>query len=267
MALAKSLSRTAAIVKPLVLIMLLTIPGDANLRGGSNDDVARNKNSNSIFVAQSSGVARREFQSRIVGGSDASKGEYPFFVSWDFECGGTLVHEDLVLTAAHCVEVESSRVHVSAYLNTQSKKADVETREILQRVPHPLYNNLTSAYDFMLLRLNSPVRAKPIKLNRDEARPRVSEQLTVIGFGDTTEGGNQPKKLQEVVVPAVGYETCNEQYRGEIERQIMLCAGLIEGGRDSCQGDSGGSILFFENGQPVQIGVVSFGKGCARPNK
>lgn len=90
--------------------------------------------------------------------------------------------------------------------------------------------------------------------------------LTVIGFGALSEDGRGSDRLQQVQVPANSHDTCSSQYDG-VQEDIHLCAGFTEGGKDSCQGDSGGPIFEIRNGVPVQVGVVSFGDGCARPNK
>lgn len=75
--------------------------------------------------------------------------------------------------------------------------------------------------------------------------------------------------LQEVDVPAIAHSTCSSSimYGGAIKKDVMLCAGYAEGGRDSCFGDSGGPLVQKRNGQWVQVGVVSFGSGCARINR
>lgn len=80
------------------------------------------------------------------------------------------------------------------------------------------------------------------------------------------EGGATPSQLQKVTVPVVDRATCKEAYSTPTPLEItdnMFCAGLPQGGQDACQGDSGGPIVQGD----VLIGVVSWGTGCARPNK
>merc|ERR1719379_2882096 len=89
--------------------------------------------------------------------------------------------------------------------------------------------------------------------------------LTVIGFGSTSEGGPGSNRLQKVAVPTNSNQQCQSQYNG-IDERIHLCAGFLEGGKDSCQGDSGGPIFRTQGSKRVQVGVVSYGEGCARPN-
>jgi len=90
--------------------------------------------------------------------------------------------------------------------------------------------------------------------------------LTVIGFGTLSSGGSQPNELMKVNVPYVGHSTCTTQYGG-LDENLHLCAGYANGGKDSCQGDSGGPIFETIDGVVKQVGVVSFGQGCALPGK
>jgi hypothetical protein len=90
----------------------------------------------------------------------------------------------------------------------------------------------------------------------------------VVGFGDLQSGSQTyPDFLQEVNVPAVAHSKCNQQYSGRIDQATMFCAGLDQGGKDSCQGDSGGPIVRIVNGVHTQVGVVSWGDGCALAGK
>lgn len=118
------------------------------------------------------------------------------------------------------------------------------------------------AYDFMVMQLDSPVTGiTPVKLNSDPNYPVDNQVLTVVGFGVTTPGGSEPNVLRKVNVNYVNPTTCNNDYGGQLTPSLMLCAGEPNGGKDSCQGDSGGPILDENN---VQVGVVSFGDGCAQ---
>merc|ERR1711991_1128309 len=92
---------------------------------------------------------------------------------------------------------------------------------------------------------------------------------TVSGWGNqSTITDDFPNMLQKVQVPLVSNEVCNstEAYGGQVQNTEM-CAGLAQGGKDSCQGDSGGPLVIRQNGDYVQAGIVSWGDGCAQPNK
>ena len=90
----------------------------------------------------------------------------------------------------------------------------------------------------------------------------------VSGWGRLSSGGTSPDILQEVTVPVVSNATCNSasSYNGSIN-DTMICAGYQQGGKDSCQGDSGGPMVAAYQNEIYSIGVVSWGHGCAAPNK
>lgn len=99
----------------------------------------------------------------------------------------------------------------------------------------------------------------------------------VAGWGRTQEGGQSSNILQEVQIPVHENEVCKEKYQkiGKLVSQqqfdnAVLCAGVLAGGKDSCQGDSGGPLMAPQviDGKVVffQIGIVSYGIGCARPD-
>jgi len=85
----------------------------------------------------------------------------------------------------------------------------------------------------------------------------------VSGWGKLKESGPLSETLQVVVVPIMSDQTCAKYYKGQIE-DTMICAGLAEGGKDACQGDSGGPHIVFQDGRALLVGVVSWGRGCAR---
>jgi trypsin len=203
-------------------------------------------------------------ESRIVGGNDADAGDYPFFVQGN-GCGGSLVWDDVVLTAAHCRGAFDGTVLVGPYIEDETF-GGAQYIGVEREVPHPSYDRNSEAYDFMLVKLVNPVtnpNLTPIAVNSLRSNPANDDVLTVIGFGATSEGGYGSSRLQEVNVNYIDYETCNELYDGDIVDSVMLCAGVPGGGKDSCQGDSGGPIF---DSQGTQVGVVSWGYGCAQAN-
>lgn len=144
-------------------------------------------------------------------------------------------------------------------------------RQVIAKRPHPKYSEAGESldYDFLIMMLDRPVdttKYPVVQLNSNAAEPRDNEMLTVVGFGATSEGGEGSNILQKLQVPANPHSVCAQQYGG-VQRDIHLCAGFTAGGKDSCQGDSGGPIVEMQGSTPVQVGVVSYGEGCARPNK
>ena len=205
----------------------------------------------------------------IVGGNPAAQGSRTYQVSLgNGGCGGTIIADNWILTAAHCGSPSSVRVGM---YNIGSNEG--ETHMVTQRIVHPNYNSSTQSHDIALLKVSgsinaSYVRAKLPTAEVVQAAASPGKMLTVSGWGRLSEGGSTPTKLHEVDVPVVSKSICNASsaYGGAID-DTMLCAGYAAGGRDSCQGDSGGPLVAAYQNQIYSIGVVSWGDGCARPNK
>lgn len=202
---------------------------------------------------------------RIVGGIPAAPGRFPFYVHVaDGElCGGSLIWPDVVLTAAHC---ETAWRTTTAYVGS----TDIVGRDGAEQVTiqslfiHPNYTPGTEENDIMLVLLANPSAAPLVSWNRDQNLPRDGQDVTVIGFGRTSEDGEVSNTLQQVEIQVIGYDRCRMMLPGVIFRETHVCAGVSEGGRDSCEGDSGGPL--FDSVTNLQYGLVSFGVGCARPN-
>ncbi|MFN8847663.1 MAG: S1 family serine peptidase [Bdellovibrionales bacterium] len=226
-----------------------------------------------LLIIGSSLSFAKPIQGLIVGGEDATRGEFPFIVSLQSGshfCGGSLISDEWVLTAAHCVGGSGFKVVVGLHNLKESQGS--ETFRTTQVIPHPQYNRSTMDYDYALVKLNAKSTFKPVAINETEISLPSSEttvDTVTAGWGYVKEGAWRLSDiLQKVTVPLVPYEECNKSYNGEITER-MLCAGLKEGGKDSCQGDSGGPLLVHDyvRDEPVLAGVVSWGIGCARPEK
>lgn len=216
----------------------------------------------------------------IVGGSDAAAGEFPFIVSLQAGgmghfCGGSLIKKNWILTAGHCVEGGYIRKIYLGLLD-QNDKTHAEMRTPKRVIQHPQYDKDTTDYDFALIELNADSSYPPIALNTDEimvpAAPDVPQMMSVVaGWGEMSQSQiaplNAATKLQKVEVPLVTKDACEQSYSGMITDR-MICAGLPAGGKDSCYGDSGGPLTMTDaTGARKLIGVVSWGEGCAQPNK
>lgn len=216
-----------------------------------------------------------KFGQKIVGGVPAEKGELPFQVSLQSSsgghfCGGSLIKQNWVLTAAHCVQ-GSSTMKIRVGVHDQKDLAGVETFTAKRIIAHPQFNRSTLDYDYALIQLSGDSTYRTIDLNRTEIDISAAPyNVMTSGWGTTSEGSYAlPNILNKVEVPLVTTEACNasDVYGGDITDR-MICAGLPEGGKDSCQGDSGGPLFVKQtSGDFSLIGVVSWGEGCARPNK
>ncbi|MDO8805650.1 MAG: serine protease [Elusimicrobiota bacterium] len=253
--------------KLIAIAVLAALPGFA----GASDQTELNAMDKSGIEAASPAVniptPRLAGQEKIVGGVEAVKGEFPFIVSLRGDygghfCGGSLIKKDWVLTAAHCIPGGIKKVVIG--LHDQSQAADAETLEVDNVIAHPDYNKQPQDYDFALLHLKGESKFPPAALNRRALSGKTS--FVTAGWGYTMENGDVENVLRKVTVPMVSAKACSKAYPGSITDR-MVCAGFAEGGKDSCQGDSGGPLLTGSGDARVLAGVVSWGEGCARPNK
>jgi secreted trypsin-like serine protease len=224
---------------------------------------------------------RQDPNIEIIGGGQASPGEYPFMVAilkrnvanrFNAQfCGGSLIAENWVLSAAHCFrnpDRPANRLDVLVGTHRLATPGG-ERIHVAQVIVHPGYNPQTSGNDIALLRLSEASTYDPIPIiepgNFDLWDPGTV--ATVIGWGDRDRRDtvrNYPVNLYEVTVPIVSNAGCRNAYGAGYIKTKMLCAGdLANGGRDSCQGDSGGPLFVPDGGSDiVQVGIVSFGVGC-----
>jgi len=205
----------------------------------------------------------------VVGGEEAPDGAYPWMTALldrgSQICGATLISPSWVLTAAHCVKgTAATRLSVAISREDLSNAADGEVIAVSEVRVHPDYDrNNASENDVALLGLARPSVAAPIRLSGagDDDLEADGAPVRVAGWGDQIGllGLASTNRLQQVDLNVVGDEPCTE----DLDAASQVCAeGFL---RDSCQGDSGGPLFAVKYGEWVQVGVVSYGLGCAVP--
>nr|ADO08222.1 trypsinogen [Branchiostoma belcheri] len=214
--------------------------------------------------------APKQYVDRIIGGTEAHPGSWPWMVSLQdggfHFCGGILISSEWVLSAAHC-KINARRLTVVAGdHDLGSNEGTEQAIQADQVIAHPNYNSHTLDNDIMLIKLATPAiinnRVSPACLPGQGQHVSDGTRVTITGWGNTvTDGSNYPDTLHQVTVPTIATSECNSagSYAGEVTNN-MFCAGLMNGGKDSCQGDSGGPVV---NSGTV-YGIVSWSYGCAQ---
>ncbi|XP_041434057.1 serine protease 27-like, partial [Xenopus laevis] len=223
--------------------------------------------------------------SRIVGGSNATDGEWPWQISSGFKgshiCGGSVISNRWILTAAHCFENSWSpsdyEVQLGAYQLFQTSPNEIIS-SVERIIVNSEYVHPSNGADIALLNLTSPITYTkyilPICLPSTSDSFNEGMECWVTGWG-TTVYEAKPHTLQEVMTPLISRASCNQMYHLdsqtsasiEISPSDQICAGFAAGQKDSCQGDSGGPLVCKLQGIWYQIRIVSWGEGCADKNR
>jgi len=230
---------------------------------------------------------------RIIGGTDAEMGDLPYQVAVMLKdsghiCGGTVYSENWVVTAAHCCFEDGDAIPASDFqviageLNLKKPGEGEQISDVEKLIIHPTYDTGTGFNDVALFKLKKPLEwtetVFPLRLATKADNDNRQQKAIVSGWGYTqvSEKGHQidddffPDTLKMVEVKLIPKHLCEELHKRKAykwaKHPSFLCAGALEGGKDSCQADSGGPLACFErgSGKKYHCGVVANGVGCAR---
>jgi secreted trypsin-like serine protease len=202
----------------------------------------------------------------VVGGDLAPAGRFPWMVRLSLGCGGALIAPRVVLTAGHCVDGTGpdTSIRVTAGV-TDLKDGRAITARSVSVIRADGFRNETRGDDWALVKLDRVVKLPTLELTRSAVPDKT--RVTVMGWGQTSESAvRQQTKLRYATVPVVPDAACAKAYRKvgvKLVANEQICAG--KPGVDTCQGDSGGPMVHQDaGGRWVQVGIVSWGLGCAR---
>lgn len=219
--------------------------------------------------AASAGAAPNE---RIVGGDVADPADWPFIAAIASKggsqyCGGSVISEDAVVTAAHCVDGSDPKgVRVITGRPDLDDEGEGQVLKVSEITVRRKYGR-EGGHDVAVLRLKSPTSASPVLLptaEEDEDETEAGDELRVAGWGGTTAtGGNPSDVLLDVALFAISDDECEDEYFPRLRGPGELCAFGEEQGpnrwNDSCYGDSGGPLVADSVRGALLVGIVSYG--------
>ena len=223
---------------------------------------------------------------KIINGKLAKAGDYPWQVSlgaakipnslYAHFCGGSIYSPTIIVTAAHCV-VGNDPSDIVVTAGTLTLGEGDMRRYVSRIILRGDYSSKTQDNDIALLELSEPLTLTPGRVAsipllgtaEEAASLPVNAPLVVTGWGVTKETGKTASRhLQYAELPFVSRQVCNGPLANNgAVTDSMLCAGYSKGGIDACYGDSGGALAVSATSQPKLAGIVSWGEGCAHPQK
>ncbi|OCT66091.1 hypothetical protein XELAEV_18042345mg [Xenopus laevis] len=217
---------------------------------------------------------------RIVGGTDSLKGEFPWQVHLVSKnnlgfCGGSIINEKWIVTAAHCLLEGGEFKVVAGEHNTDISEGTEQYRKVAKAILYPTYNATMSRYndDIALLELETPLElndyVRPVCIGSMDFTEKLLKSNAfsmVSGWGDVRYNGRPAIILQKLAVPFINRAACKRSSRFSVYAN-MFCAGYSEGGKDTCQGDSGGPHVTQYKNLWFLTGITSWGEKCAEKEK
>jgi len=205
-------------------------------------------------------------RTEVVGGNLAPAGRFPWMVRLSMGCGGALTAPRVVLTAGHCVNGSGpdKSIHIIAGV-TDLKSGSALTARSVQVIRAPGFSDETRGNDWAVIQLDHALDLPTLALTRSAAGDRG--RFTIMGWGQVSEAAvRQQTMLRYATVPMVPDGICAADY-AKAEVHIVADQQICAGGQgvDTCQGDSGGPMVrASSSGEWLQVGIVSWGLGCAR---
>ena len=272
-----------------LMALAITVAGSLQETGTPDTVSIQSRN------GQASGVEpEQESSEEVIGGSPAAPGAFPWMVALvlsshsspqtGLRCGGTLIDPEWVLTAAHCLTNPDGSFMLPADLRVVVGIADLSANQgtqsdVVEVLGHEHYDDRTGDFDIGLIRLaQSILDVEPVSLPSADRQDLLSPnaEAVVAGWGTTSwinsQAGNAPSQLHAATLSLADSQVCQQAFRQRTGKDIhitanMLCAGNLFTSSDACQGDSGGPLLTVDDttGVVVQVGIVSWGLGCAVP--
>ncbi|CAF1300336.1 unnamed protein product [Rotaria magnacalcarata] len=224
---------------------------------------------------------------KIVGGEPASSQTWGWAASIRYSasgshfCGGSIISNSHILTAAHCTQPLKSASSIRVYVGSISLSSTAQIRDVSKIYNHPSYSKLTYLNDIAILKLSTPLNIGQAGVDlvclpnvsrailASEEYPNAGINLIAIGWGAQTEHSQTASStLRQVSVQSIASTSTYCRNVNLYDSSKRFCAGVMPtGGKDTCQGDSGGPLLMFTSSNIwEQVGITSVGYGCGRPN-